>query len=281
MFWLIAATLLSFGFGQLWKWSQRRSLSAPVVVSTNYLTIAALLMVYFAGQGTLSFSYPVLLVGSATGLSFIVSMLVMTHALERTNVGPVLTSFRLSILVPIVYGIVIWDENATSLQYLGIILALLSLILMTWNRNTDDNTTSQRSLALILAIFGLQGISHCCLRWVHYADLDPQRMHVLAITTLSAGIVGALFVLVRRQMPKAREISMGLGIGLFNLVALGASLTALSLYQGTLFFPLNGSAVVILDNLCAHYLWREPLNRMGLLGAGLGIVSILLIFQYQ
>ena len=40
MSWLIAACLLSFGFGQLWKWSQRRGLSAPAVISTNYLVIA-------------------------------------------------------------------------------------------------------------------------------------------------------------------------------------------------------------------------------------------------
>ena len=33
--WLVLAVLSSFGFGQLFKWSQRRGYYAPVVVTTN------------------------------------------------------------------------------------------------------------------------------------------------------------------------------------------------------------------------------------------------------
>lgn len=279
MLWLLAASLLSFGFGQLWKWSQRRGLSAPIVVSTNYLVIAAVLLLYFAWHGTLHFATPVLYVGIATGLSFIVSMLMMTYGLERAGVGVVLTSFRLSILVAIVFGILVWNETASLLQYLGIALALLSLILMTWRPTADHSAKSSNPLPLMLAIFILQGASHCCMRWIHYAGLDQQRMHVLCVIALSAGLLGTLFTLLRGQKPKRRDLTMGVGIGLFNLIALGASLTALSLFPGTLFFPVNGSAVVILDNICAHYIWREAINRTGLIGVVLGVIAMLLIFQ--
>ena len=276
MFWLITATLLSFGFGQLWKVSQRRGLNAPAVISTNYLTVAACLLAYFSWSDTLAFSGPVLLVGGSTGLSFIISLLVMTHALKRANVGVVLTSFRLSILIPIVFGVLVWDENASALQFLGIILALVSLALMT--RNSAGNP-STGSLLLIVIVFALQGIAHCCMRWIHYADLDPMRMHVLCITALIGGGLGAVFVAIRGSTFSTSELKMGLGIGLFNLVALTTSLTALSLYQGILFFPINGSAVVILDNLFAQYVWREPISRTGLIGVILGVLSMVLIFQ--
>lgn len=279
MIWLLAACLLSFGFGQLWKWSQHRGLSAPAVVSTNYLVMATVLMLYFLWRDTLSFSPPILLVGGTIGLSFIVSMLFMTRALERANVGIVLTSFRLSILIPIAYGIWVWDETATALQLLGIALALVSLVLMTGGQTAGGAPTDRASLPLILTVFALQGICHCCLRWVHYADLDPQRLHVLCITALTAGLSGALFLFASGRKPTSRDLTMGLGIGLFNLVALGTTLTALSLFQGTLFFPLNGSAVVILDNVFAHYIWREALSRQSLYGVALGVVAMLLIFQ--
>ena len=277
--WLISACVLSFGFGQLWKLSQRRGLSAPIVVSSNYLTITITLLIYFSWADSLYFSPAVLLVGSLTGLSFIISMLVMTSALEKAPVGVVLTSFRLAILIPIVFGIFFWGEAANSLQYLGIALALLSLVLMTWQPSEAHAKSVVHPLLLMLAIFILQGISHCCLRSVHYAGLNDQRMHVLCITALSAGLIGTLFSLIRGIRPTARDLGMGIGIGLFNLVALGATLTALSLFPGTLFFPLNGSAVVILDNLCARFIWREVQNRAALIGVALGVVSMLLLFQ--
>ena len=276
MLWLVAACLLSFGFGQLWKVSQRRGLNAPVVISTNYLAIAGCLLFYFWFSDTLAFSRPIMLVGGTTGLGFIVSMLVMTHALERASVGVVLTSFRLSILLPIVCGILIWNESASILQYIGITLALSSLALMTWRPAGGRSGTSP---VLIGAVFALQGISHCCLRWVHYAGLDPQRLHVLCFIALTAGGLGAIFVALRGKKPTVDELLMGFGIGAFNVVALGTSLTALSMFQGTLFFPLNGSAVVILDNLFAHYIWRESISRTGLIGVVLGVLSMILIFQ--
>lgn len=49
-----AAILLSFGFGQLFKWSQRRQNSAPVVVTANYIVLATLLSGYYLSQNDLN-----------------------------------------------------------------------------------------------------------------------------------------------------------------------------------------------------------------------------------
>ena len=45
----------------------------------------------------------------------------------------------------------------------------------------------------------------------------------------------------------------------------------------TVFFPLQGCAVVIMDNLFAHFFWKEPLGRSAMAGAALGAISMLLI----
>jgi drug/metabolite transporter (DMT)-like permease len=276
LLWLPAVILLSFGFGQLFKWSQRRGCCAPIVVSVNYLVLAASLALYYGLRGELFFTPPILMVGAVTGATFIVSMFAMTRALEIADVGAVLTSFRLAILLPIGAAVWLWNETATASQFAGILLALISLVLMTWGKNGSSKDSSSH-LLLIFLVFILQGLSQICIHWVHHAGLDAQRQLVLLVTALTAGLLGSLSIVAKGQRPTGKDLTMGAGIGLFNLVALIAILTALSKVQGTIYFPLQGCAVVIMDNLFAHFIWKESLSHSALVGAGLGALSMLLI----
>ena len=70
---------------------------------------------------------------------------------------------------------------------------------------------------------------------------------------------------------------MGGGIGLFNCIGLVVILIALSRIPGTVYFPTLGCAVVILDNLFAHFHWKERLTRPAVAGAVLAVFSLSLV----
>ena len=277
MHWLPISFLFSFGFGQLFKWAQRRGCYAPIVVPTNYLVLATVLLVYYLSRGTLVLTPAILKVGIVTGCTFIVSMRVLTWALEIADVAAGLTAFRLAILVPIGTSVWVWGESVAPRQLAGIVLALVALILMTRGTNHHHRISRAGSAALVFLVFCLQGVSHTCIRWVHYAGLDEQRLLVLMVIGYTAGILGFLDVAIRPRPLRSRDVVMGAGIGLYNLAALGVVLTALSVAPGTVFFPLQGCSVVILDNLFAHFFWKERLSWPARIGAGLGALSMLLV----
>jgi len=280
--WLPLTFLLSFGFGQLFKWSQRRGCHAPTVVAVNYLCMALLLALYLAGSGQSLPGAAAVRVGAVMGLSFIISMLVMTRALELVPVATILTAFRLAILVPIAASVALWGETVGPLQVVGIGLAIAALLLMTAAPSRNGGSARATATATLtglfaFAVFFLQGLSQVCLRWVHYAGLSQQRLVVLTVTAITAGLLGAAAVALQRHRPRRRDLVMGAAIGAYNLVALAVLLTALSRIPGTVFFPLHGCAVVIMDNAFAHLYWREALDRWALAGAGLGACAILLV----
>lgn len=277
MIWLVPALFLSFGFGQLFKLAQRRGCYAPAVVSTNYLTIALLLLIYHLGTGQMQPAPHALRVGAFTGITFVGAMLLMTRGLELAAVGAVLTSFRLAILIPIWASVYLWGETLAPVQLLGIALALVALALMTGGGTASRHLSPLHSLGLLVLIFLGQGIAFCGMRWVHYAGLDPHFLQVLLYITSTAGILGVFFMLWQRRRPRRQDLAMGLVIGLYNLVTLSFNLLALSKVPGTLYFPLQGCAVVLLDNLCAQFWWKEPLSRPALAGAALGVLAMLLV----
>lgn len=278
MHWLLPAAVLSFGFGQLFKWAQRRGCHAPTVVSANYLALAAVLLVWHLATRNDMATTASLLVGGCMGVAFIVAMLVMTAALERAHVALVLTSFRLAVVAPVAVSVWLWGESLTLVQGLGILLTMVALALITGSRPPGTATSvGVPALLTALAVFLTQGVGQVCLRWVHYAGLDEMRLAVLMTCAATAGLAGLAVVLLGPHRPTRRDVGMGVGIGLFNLICLATILTALRDLDGTLFFPVTACIVVLLDGLFAHFWWREPLGRLGTVGAALGAVSLLLV----
>ena len=277
MHWVLIAIFFSFGFVQLFKGSQRRGEYAPVVVSANYMALSSALAVYLFLTNQWILTPDIFKVGICVGIAFIISMLTMTYALTVAGVAPVMTSFRLSMLVPVALSIVIWSEPITTPQLLGIALAIVALALMTRHHAGDHPLQGTRAFGIIFAIFVIQGVGMTCMRWVHYAGLDPHRTNVLMVIGASAGTLGWVYVLLRRRTFRARDVLVGIGIGFYNALALSIVLTALSVVPGTVYFPIVGCSVVLLDNLASHFFWKEFLSRSAFAGVCLAILAIVLV----
>jgi drug/metabolite transporter (DMT)-like permease len=278
--WLLLSLMMEFGFGQLFKWAEQKGCHAPTVVTTNYLVLASILLIFLWFTGRLQIPPAAVGVGAITGAVFISSMSLMTHVLRLLRVASVLTAFRLSIVVPVGLGVLLWDEPLSGLQILGLGMALVALLLMSRHAQHRTAVRGLKALALLAMIFVLQGMSTSCLRWVHYAGLDPAHLQVLMVIGFTAGTIGGTVLLWEaRQRIRRFDLAVGAGIGVYNLLALTAVLIALKHMPGTVFFPLVGCGVVILDNVTAPLLWKEPISRAAVLGVGVGVLAVILVVQ--
>jgi drug/metabolite transporter (DMT)-like permease len=277
MHWLFLAAILDFGFVQFFKLGERRGYYGPVVVVANYFTVAATIGTYLLFTDQWTFAEGTVETGLVTGVLFISSMLLMNHALTIAPVGSVLSAFRIAIIVPVFFGVYLWDEPLASAQAVGLLLALLALVLMTPRSQTHARFTGIRAFGLLALICFWQGLSHTSLRSVHYKGLDESFLQVLMLTGLTSGLIGTAFILLKKLRPLLPEVKLGIFIGAYNAVALCVILTALSKLPGTLFFPALGCSVVLFDNLFAHFYWREPLNRPAMAGVGIAILALALV----
>ncbi len=271
------ACLMSFGFGQCWKFGERRGVHAPTAIAANYLTISVCVALFLLLQGRFEISAPVAQRGVMIGTFFTVAMLTMTKGLLVADVGPILTSFRLSILVPIVAGVVLWGEDLSVLQVVGIVMAVVGLVLMTLGPKLTGQIVKKQGLWMVVPVFFAQGFSHVGMRSVEYAGLSDQRVPLLCVISFAAGVLGVLVVLFKQHRPTLKDLRTGALIGLWNMFALYAVFTALSILPGTVYYPISGCAIVILDNLAAHFLWKESLSRPAVMGAFLGASSMILV----
>ena len=269
--------LSDFVFMQLFKFSQHRGYHAPIVVASNYLVVAATLSAFLLLTGQFTFSDAAIKTGIITGIVFISSLSLMTRVLDFVAVGAVLTAFRISIAVPVVLGIWLWGEQLDLSQVGGIVLTLAALLLMTSGAGRSNHLTGIKTFGLLMAVFLIQGGSHSCLRSVHYTGLDNEFVQVILLTGATAGTIGTIFIALNRRLPRRPELVMGATIGFYNAVVLCIVMITLSKMPGTLFFPIMGCSVVLLDNLTAHFVWKERLNRLTGVGVGVAVLGIVLV----
>ena len=248
------------------------------MVTVNYLVAAGVLAAYLQWRGGIELGPSVALVGGVTGFSFMVSMFLMTRALEVSDAAVVLTAFRLSIVVPIAVSVLLWNEEISARQLAGVSMAMLSLVLMSAGTKGLGMRGLVPQAALAVSVCLLQGVSHTCARWVHHAGLDGHELEVLLVTTGSAGLLGAAALGFAGRSPTWDGVRMGAGIGVFNALALAIFLITLARLSSAQFFPVTGCAVVIMDVLFARAVWRERVSLLTAAGAAAGAGSMLLVF---
>jgi hypothetical protein len=279
MLWLVAAVFLDFGYIQLFKLGQRRGYTAPVVISVNYLTIGIVLGFYLLVWGSWSVSPAAFANGIGSGAVFLTSMLALNHALRLLPVGPVLTTFRLSLLAPLAIGVWLWHEPLSLLQLGGLALAGIALALMSAGPGANSALPARKIFGLLAAVFLLQGLCTTAIRSVHYQGLDAYILPYIVLAGLTAGALGLAYIRLRGLAFNAPAIRLGLGLGLYNALALPIVMTALEHWPGTIYFPVTGCGALMLDNLCAHYYWREKLTPLAVAGAILAALALVLIIH--
>ena len=277
MIWLIGTSLLDFGFAQLFKFGQTRGFHSHVVVSTNYLVLAAILSTYLFLEDGFVLSRPGLITGLVTGSVFVASLFAMTSALSRAPGSAVFTAFRISVAIPVAAGLILWEEPSAPIQLVGVVLTLVALVLMTSGMDASYHIRRWKLFFILVAVFLLQGISHSCLRSVHYNGLDQEHLGILVVVGWTAGVIGWISIFLRGRRPRIPELKLGTFIGIYNSLALTVFLIALSKMPGTLVFPVLGCSVVLLDNLTAHFFWKEHLNYVARVGVGVAVIAIFLV----
>jgi multidrug transporter EmrE-like cation transporter len=96
-----------------------------------------------------------------------------------------------------------------------------------------------------------------------------------------AFLIGAAVVLwrgVRRGIwPDRRTIGWGLLLGVINYGSLEFILRAIERLPGTVVFPVNNIAIVLLAAVLGITVWDEHLSRLNRIGLGCAVVALVLL----
>lgn len=277
---ILSSTLIVVIF-KLIKKSKADTLQAIV---TNYFTACSI--------GLLTYSNPIdvpavinskwFLGAISLGTLFISIFYIMAITTQRNGISVAAVASKMSVVIPVIFGIFAYNESTDIQKVSGIVLALVAVYLASVKNREKLNLTSNLTLPFLL--FLGSGIIDTSIKYLETTYVGEQGIPLFSATIFfSAATIGSLILIYKRMKSELcfsfKSVFWGILLGTANFASIYYLLKALNneFYESSTLFTLNNVGIVMLSTLTGLALFKEHLSYKNWTGIALAIVSILLI----
>ena len=239
--------------------------------------------------------------GLIMGLVYFLGFFFIIYVVKWNGVSATTAVGVLAMLLPIAVAAAWWDKFPTAVQYAGITLAILALLLIGWKSEVSDNTDRPWFAPLaMLAFFLLCGCSRVAQEALNYvaipADFDivsgelaiseadylkSQRptfvLSAFVAATVPSVILLVYMWLIRKHRFLWTEFAVGSVMGATNVVQLYLVLKCLDQFPGYIVFPVTAAGSILLTTLIAVACFGERPSRKTYVGIAITVVALFLL----
>ncbi len=215
------------------------------------------------------------------GVVFISVFNLMAITTQKSGLSVVSVATKMSVIIPITFGIFYYNESAAILKIVGILLALLAVYLASVKEKSILKSNSLLFPFLILIGSGIIDVS---LKYFEQAYVKDTDAGIFSATIFaSAGVLGIIFIgvqLFRKKITLAfKNLIAGVVLGVpnyFSIYFLVQALRTDGLDSSTI-FTLNNVSIVVLSTLLGILFFKERLLFKNWIGILLAVISITLV----
>ena len=284
MIYLLLSILFATSLFVIFKYFSIYKINTLQAIVVNY--IVAFILGMFAADAfskiTIVYQQPWFLGALLLGLLFVLIFFVMALTSQRNGISVASVVGKMSVVIPIVFGILLYNESVTFLKVIGVLIAL-SAVYLSSVKEKEENTEKTGLLLPILLFLG-SGIIDTTLKFVetNYVSLTDVSYFSGSLFGI-AGVFGILILIGKqfksRDKIELKNIIAGVVLGVpnyFSIVFLIKALQNKNIESST-FFTINNVGVVVVSTLVGLFLFKENFTMKNKIGVGLAILGIILV----
>ncbi len=215
-----------------------------------------------------------------TGFWFIFTYLLMTASTQRSGVTVTSLSSKLSVVLPIMAGVVMFSEKLNFVATTGIVLALVALVLVL-ERKKESGEKNNRSWLLPVCIFFGTGTGDILMKITEQQNSGDDLGFMIAFIYFVALIFGIIIVIwdIARGKSKWQWKSAlgGIGLGVINFFSTSSVYHAMRCFDNVVLFPIYNIGVVSLTALIGWLFFKEKLTLKNYIGLVIAVIAVILI----
>lgn len=219
----------------------------------------------------------------ALGVLFIVVFILMAATTQRSGLSVVSVATKMSVVIPILFGLLYYKEQFGGLKIVGILLALVAVYLVSV-KTKDGLAIAPKNLLYPLFVFLGSGIIDTSIKFLENSYVSEKDIPVFSATIFaSAAVIGVVTLLYKRSVGKVnflfKNVIGGLFLGIPNYFSIYFLVKALrsDLFDSSGIFTVNNVAVVMVSTLIGISIFKEKITVKNWIGILLAILSIILI----
>lgn len=215
------------------------------------------------------------------GLLFICVFYILGKTIQVNGISVASVSSKMAVIIPILFGIFVFNEKLNISKLTGITIALFAVYLT--SKKESGKFKASNYLLPILLFFGA-GLTDTSMNYIQHMYISEQETGIFAsFTFVFAFIFGLLFIVAKSSVQeiriKAKNIVAGILLGIPNYFSMYYFIKALqnkNLESATIFTLIN-IGVILLTSLFSMILFKEQIKKENIIGILLAIIAILLI----
>ncbi|MCK4538707.1 MAG: EamA family transporter [Candidatus Krumholzibacteria bacterium] len=278
MIWLLPAAVCSITIAAILKINEGAGGSRLVMMGGNYIVASFIALLMLRGNPG-PFDRVTLGIGVLTGADYVISFLVLMAGIGKGPLALPVTVMRLSVVVPVVASIFLWNETPGLTRYGGIALGLAAIVF--FGLGVAGHGRKKRATRgfwlLLAAIFISTGLASILLKTFREVSPDVRRLAFTWLLFSSAGILTWLIILLKRIRVDWKTFRLGMFLGLPNLFSTVFTLKALENIPASIVFPFINVTVIFGATLLGLFVWKEKLDRLSTTGLVFAAVSLVLL----
>ena len=217
------------------------------------------------------------------GALFIIVFNLMAITTQKSGLSVVSVATKMSVVVPVLFGLLYYNESLGTLKLIGIAIALIAVYL-TSNKSKQGITVNRKSIVLPILVFIGSGIIDTSIKFLEDTYVANNDVPLFsAIIFLAAAIIGFIFIIIQIIRGsfnfEFKNIIAGICLGVPNYFSIYFLVKTLrsDILESSGIFAINNVSIVALSTFAGIFIFKEKLIRKNWIGIALAILSIVLI----
>jgi len=218
----------------------------------------------------------------ALGFLFISIFNIMALTAQHNGLSVASVASKMSVIIPIIFGIYVYQEGIGIQKIFGIVLALVAVYLTAVKPREKSKT--KKGLLLPILLFLASGIIDTSIKYLETTYVAKNGIPIFSASIFAiAFILGLILITIQilKKQFKANPKSLlgGIILGVVNYYSIYYLLKALQFegMESSTIFTINNVAIVMVSTLIGLLLFKEHIYKMNWLGIVIAILSIILV----
>jgi drug/metabolite transporter (DMT)-like permease len=284
LIYLILSILASTAIFVVFKLFERFKINTLQAIVINYITACCCGLLSYEGTINISeISNSKWFLGAILlGFLFISVFNLMALTAQRHGLSVASVAGKMSVIIPVVFGIYVYAESISVQKIFGIVLALIAVYLTAIKAKSSINI--RQSLWLPFLLFLGSGVIDTSIKYLETTYVPENGIPIFSATIFGcAAIIGILILIIMKLKNtfvfNVKNIFGGIILGIINYYSIFFLLRALQFegLESSTLFTVNNVAIVMVSTLVGLFLFKESISKKNWFGVSLAIISILLV----
>ena len=206
----------------------------------------------------------------------------MALTAQRNGLSVASVAGKMSVIIPVIFGFYLYNENAGFQKITGIILALIAVYLS--SVKSETKTKFSNNLLLPVILFIGSGIIDTSIKYLESNYVPEDGIPIFSAMIFGSAAFFGLFPLGYLAFKKQlyfnlKSILGGIILGIINFGSIFYLIKALHFkdLESSTIFTVNNVSIVMLSTLLGLMLFKEHISKKNWIGIVMAIISIVLV----